>query len=371
VSDRLLVATRKGLFTLMRGSAAGWAISQADFLGDHCSSVLADRRDGSLYAALYHGHFGVKLHRSRDTGASWEEIPAPRYPPKDDAEPEWIDPHGRVVPQSLELIWCLEAGGAETPGRLWCGTVPGGLFRSDDAGDSWHLVESLWNDPARKGWFGGGMDYPGIHSVCVSARKPGELTVAVSCGGIWRSDDDGTSWRCIGEGLRADYFPPDQARNPAIQDVHRLVQSPSHPHVFWVQHHNGIFRSGDGALTFEELEGIEPSSFGFAVAVHPSDPDTAWFVPQIKDERRIPVDGRILVLRTRDGGRSFAPLRGGLPQEHAYDIFFRHGLDVDDSGATLAMGSTTGSLWSSADAGESWSCAAAHLPPIYAVRFAP
>ena len=34
-----------------------------------------------------------------------------------------------------------------------------------------------------------------------------------------------------------------------------------------------------------------------------------------------------------------------LPQEHAYDIVFRHALDVDDRGERLAFGSTTGSVW--------------------------
>jgi hypothetical protein len=34
------------------------------------------------------------------------------------------------------------------------------------------------------------------------------------------------------------------------------------------------------------------------------------------------------------------------------------------------MGSTTGGLWLSEDAGESWQCVSNHLPPIYCVRFA-
>ncbi len=33
------------------------------------------------------------------------------------------------------------------------------------------------------------------------------------------------------------------------------------------------------------------------------------------------------------------------------------------------MGSTTGQLWASDDAGDSWREVAGHLPPVYAVRF--
>ena len=123
--------------------------------------------------------------------------------------------------------------------------------------------------------------------------------------------------------------------------------------------------------TWQELTAIRPSKFGFAVAAHPRDPNTAWFVPAIKDERRIPVDGKIAVARTRDAGRSFEALTGGLPQRHAYDLVWRHGLAVDDSGDRLAFGSTSGGLWISEDGGESWTMPEARLPPIAAVRFGP
>jgi photosystem II stability/assembly factor-like uncharacterized protein len=137
----------------------------------------------------------------------------------------------------------------------------------------------------------------------------------------------------------------------------------------WVQHHNGIFRSQDAGATFTEISGVEPSVLGFPVAVHPRDPNTAWFVSAIKDEKRYPADGKVVVNRTRDGGRTFDTLTRGLPQEHAYDLVFRHALDVDETGDRLAFGSTTGSLWVSEDAGDSWQTVSRNLPPVYAVRF--
>ena len=110
--------------------------------------------------------------------------------------------------------------------------------------------------------------------------------------------------------------------------------------------------------------------FGFAIAVHPKNPDVAWRVPAIKDEHRIPVDGRVVVSRTRDGGKSWDVLREGLPQEHAYDLTLRHALDVDGTGDRLAFGCPTGSLWVSENGGDAWMNVSTHLPPIYAVRFA-
>ena len=148
-----------------------------------------------------------------------------------------------------------------------------------------------------------------------------------------------------------------------------MVQCAAQPDGFWIQHHNGIFRSTDGARTWTEMTGVSPSAFGFPVAVHPDRADTAWFVPAVKDEKRYPREGRVVVTRTRDGGRTFETLTRGLPQQHAYDLVFRHALDVDETGTCLAFGSTTGSLWVSEDAGDSWQTVSNHLPPVYAVRF--
>ena len=72
--------------------------------------------------------------------------------------------------------------------------------------------------------------------------------------------------------------------------------------MLWCQHHCGIFRSTDNGDKWVEIEKAGPSTFGFAVAAHPHDPLTAWFVPAISDEVRVPVDGRMVVTRTRDGG---------------------------------------------------------------------
>jgi photosystem II stability/assembly factor-like uncharacterized protein len=276
---------------------------------------------------------------------------------------------GNPVAWKLVKIWILESGHASEPGVIWCGTIPGGLLRSADRGQSWELVRSLWDDPARKQWFGGGADLPGIHSICVHPDNPRHVTIGISCGGVWVTSDGGSTWNNQSEGMWAAYMPPELQRDPNIQDPHRVVQCASRPECYWTQHHNAIFRSTDGAASWQEVNDVPPANFGLAVAVHPQDPDTAWFVPAIKDERRIPVDGKVVVTRTRDGGRSFDVLREGLPQRHAYDLVYRHALDVDETGERLAFGSTTGSLWISENQGDSWQCVSQHLPPVYCVRF--
>lgn len=369
MSNRILAATRKGVFTLERTNGR-WGVARVAFLGDNSPMVLSDPRDGAIYVALEHGHFGSKIHRSRDGGASWEEIGVPAYP----AKPEGLvesSPWGAMPYEwKLKKIWALEPGNADQPGLLWCGTIPGGLFRSTDHGASWHMVRSRWDNPKRLQWFGGGADFPGIHSVCVHPGDGRHVTLGVSCGGVWETRDGGESWDCRATGMWAAYMPPDQKDDPNIQDPHRVVHCAAQPDCLWAQHHNGVFRSTDDSASWQEVTAIAPSVFGFAVAVHPRDADTAWFVPAIKDDRRIPVEGKVVVARTRDGGKTCQVLRKGLPQEHAYDITFRHGMDVDDSGDCLVFGTTTGSLWTSDDQGDSWQAVSEHLPPIYCVRFA-
>lgn len=355
MEDRAWVATRKGLFELRRSGDA-WAIVHTSFLGEPVSMVLPPGPDGCMLAALNLGHFGVKVHASDDGGRQWQEVATPTYPeqPADAPGPAW----------KLVQIWSMVRAGR----TVWAGTLPGGLFRSDDGGASWQLNRPLWDLPKRPEWFGGGYDVPGVHSICPHPTRPGELLVAVSCGGVWQSVDDGASWQARCAGMQAPYMPPEQAEEPNVQDPHLVVRCAAQPDGLWCQHHGGIWRSDDGAARWQPVD-APLSSFGFAVAVHPQDPQTAWFVPGVADEKRVPVGGALVVNRTRDGGRSFETLREGLPPSDCYDLVYRHGLVVGRDGGTLMMGSTTGNLWASGDGGDRWRAVSGHLPPIYAVRF--
>lgn len=366
---RALVSTRKGLFEISQADA-GWQCQLIGFIADPVSISLFDARDGSIYAALKLGHFGVKMHR-RDAGSStWTEISTPSFPPQPPADAQ----ENSDVDWKLVQIWSLAAGGADQPGVLWAGSLPGGLFRSEDRGESWQLVEALWQHPLRREWMGGGAEVPGIHSICVHPENSQHVLVGVSCGGAWLTTDGGASWQLKARGMLAAYMPGELAEVEHTQDPHLIVQCPSSPQDYWCQHHNGIWRSQDGAASWQQVKvhdanGQPQSDFGFAVAVHPHDSQCAWFVPAASDVCRLPVDAALYVSRTRDGGKSFTSLREGLPQNNCYDLIYRHGLAVSSDGNALIMGSTTGGLWFSENQGDTWQEISHTLPPIYAVRF--
>ena len=202
-----------------------------------------------------HGHFGVKMHRSTRKRLGGEITANARLSAKTrgTGRKRYVGPAYRW---STARIWGLAAGGADEPGVIWCGTLPGGLFRSTDGGGSWEMIRSLWDHPKRKRWSGGGADLPGIHSIvrsipAISKRVWG--CVVSSTGGIWFTDDSGASWSQRGGGMRAEYAPPEFQHDPVAQDVHCLAQCHAVPHRMWVQHHNGIFVSSDEGMTFNEI----------------------------------------------------------------------------------------------------------------------
>ena len=329
MSDTLLVSTRKGLFTVAR-KAKQWEITAVDFLGDNVTLTLTDRRDGrSLRGAR-----SRPLRRQApplDGRTVGRRSPRPPIRPSPRATKRTTCGAGRSIgarPESGRS----QPGGADEPGVIWCGTLPGGLFRSSDHGQSWDMIRSLWDHPKRKQWMGGGADLPGIHSIL---RRPAQFQARVDCGldrrhlvhrGCRRELE-----RCAAKACAPNTRRPSRLTipSPRTSIVSRNVRAA--PQRMWVQHHNGIFVSSDEGESFTEIAGVEPSTFGFPVVVHPREPDTAWFVPEIKDEKRIPREGKLVVTRTRDGGKSFDVLTKGLPQSHAYDIVYRHALALDET----------------------------------------
>lgn len=355
----LLLGTRKGL-VVYKKTANGWTYQGVHFLGIPVSLVYVDERTATWWACLDHGHWGVKLHRSDDLGKNWEEITAPKYPEGEEIKDG--------VPATTKYLWAMTHAGDDKPRQLWLGTIPAGLFHSSDNGDSFELNRPLWDQPSRKEkWFGGGFDHPGIDSIVVDPRDSDHIFIAISCAGVFESTDAGKSWEVRNKGLIANFLPDPHAE--VGHDPHMLVACQSNPDYLWQQNHCGIFKSEDGAKTWQDVSQKEgPANFGFAMAVNDQDAQQAWVVPAISDEIRVTVNNSLCVCRTDDGGKTWTDFRNGLPQLNSFDIVYRHGLATTEN--SLAFGTTTGNLFLSENYGESWNCINHYLPMIHSVIFA-
>jgi photosystem II stability/assembly factor-like uncharacterized protein len=349
--------------------------------------LARDPSTGTLWALLGHGHWGAKLSRSLDGGKSWADAPQVKYPEgarylgteipgEDDVAPK--GPIYRTA--TLLKLWTIAFGAR---GRIYVGTIPGGLFVSEDGGESFELNRPLWNHESRGGdlftgdgtgktdWFGTpaseGEFAAGIHSIVVDPGNPNRILVAVSTAGVIESTDGGKTWRSRNKGLINDYAP-----NPEAEwghDPHYVVLCQGQPDHVWQQNHCGVFYSSDGAATWKRVsDQSHGAHFGFPIAADAKDGRVAWIVPGRSDQQRMAIDGGLFVARTEDAGQSWQQLREGLPQENAYDVVYRHALD--NSGDRLAFGSTTGNLYVSENRGDGWQCIGNNFPPIYSVRFA-
>lgn len=387
MADRILVGTRKGTFVVEKKSGR-YRPCLLGHTGAGVNYVAADPFTGTLWAALGHGHWGAKLSRSTDGGRTWSDASQVKFPTGARyIAPAMPNEDGSEAPASATQIkaatvlklWALAFGPG---GRVYVGTIPGGLFVSEDGGQSFALNLPLWNHESRGGdlfhgdgtghthWFGTpaseGEFAPGIHSIVVDPRDPQRILIAISTAGVLETRDGGKSWRGRNKGLLNDYLPDAEAEWG--HDPHSIELCAADPDHVWQQNHCGVFHSSDGAATWRKVSRPDQGvHFGFPIAADEQDGRTAWVVPGKADMHRTTIDGALFVARTEDGGQSWRDLREGLPQENAYDVVYRHALG--HRGERLAFGSTTGNLYVSEDRGESWQAAAHNLPPIYSVRF--
>ncbi|MFF8405481.1 WD40/YVTN/BNR-like repeat-containing protein [Streptomyces sp. NPDC014846] len=354
----LAVGTRKGLFIGRRRGGGAWEFDESPYFNAQAVySVAIDTRDSRprLLAGGDSAHWGPSVFHSDDLGRTWTEParPAVKFPKDTGA--------------SLERVWQLHPAAAE-PGVVYAGTEPAALYRSEDRGESFELVRPLWEHPTRSQWVPGGGG-EGLHTVLTDARDPRAVTVAVSTAGVFRSGDGGASWAPSNSGVAAVFLPdPDPEFG---QCVHKVARDAADPDRLYLQNHWGVYRSDDAGAHWTDIGAGLPSTFGFAVAAHPSRGGTAYVFPINADADRVPAERRCRVFRTTDAGGTWEALSKGLPEEDHYGTVLRDALCTDDADpAGVYFGNRNGELFASADDGDSWRQLASHLPDVLCVRAA-
>jgi hypothetical protein len=355
----LLVGTTKGAFLLASDPARrSWTMDGPHFPGEEVYALALDQRGArrTLWAAPGSAFWGTALRRSDDLGATWSG--------KDERPVRFPNESGL----SLTRIWQIQPGRDSEPERLYLGVEPSCVFQSDDGGDTWSPVRGFLEHEHRPKWTpgNGGMC---LHTILPHPTAPERMTVAISTGGVYRTDDGGATWQARNVGVRAEFLPD---KHPEFgQCVHKVVQHPARPERLFLQNHWGLYRSEDGGDTWQDVANGVPSDFGFAMAHHPRDADTVYIVPLESDGFRCCPEARLRVYRTRDAGASWHPLSEGLPQEGAYETVLRDALDTDEGEpAGVYFGTRSGKVYASADDGDTWSLVREGLPPVVCVKAA-
>jgi len=378
---KVFVGTQKGGFIFTSNtSRKKWEVGDIQFKSWNMMHMRLDKRDGRLHAAVNHFVYGPTTHYSDDLGKTWvqaKQVPALPRPSKSGRPFGTVEDLFRAggenakpleTPEQLIKVWHITPATEAEPGVVYAGAQPAALFVSRDRGETWTLNEGLYDHPQRGQWNPGAGGLA-LHTILPDPVDPQRMYIAISAAGCYRTDDGGKTWAPFNRHVSA-CFNPDEFPEFG-QCVHKMTMHPSRPERLYQQNHCGVYRSDDHGEDWTDIgKDRLPSRFGFPVAVHPHDPDTVYVVLEQSDEYRMSVDGRFSVWRSQDAGETWERLSEGLP-ERAHVVVLRDAMATDTlEDAGLYVGTHTGQLFYSRNAGDSWELLADFLPPIQSVEAA-
>jgi photosystem II stability/assembly factor-like uncharacterized protein len=353
----LAIGTRKGLWLARSDDdRRSWTLDGPHLLAQEVAAVSVDTRTATprVLAGIQYGHWGPTVMSSDDLGTTWQESDhgAIRFPEDTGA--------------ALARVWQLRPDSADRPGVVWAGCEPHSLWRSTDGGTSFELVRGLYDHPHRPTWEPGGGG-GAVHTVLPDPASD-RVTIAMSTGGVYVSEDGGEKWEPRNRGITVVFGP--EPLPEYGQCVHKVAVDAAGPDRLYAQNHFGVFRTDDGGGSWTSIAEGLPADFGFPIAASPTRPGTAWVVPLVADMQRVPPEGRLRVHRTRDAGGTWSEVGEGLP-DAAWTAVLRDAFCVDDGEPTgVYVGTRDGCVYASADEGDSFTLVADHLPDVLTVKAA-
>jgi photosystem II stability/assembly factor-like uncharacterized protein len=383
---RVLVGTRKGGFVLTSdGSRSDWKVDGPHFAGWEIYHMKGSPVDPDrIYVSQTSEWFGQVIQRSSDGGSSWEAPggvpePGPDGMPQGvsnrftyDTSPETGKPltthqfyDGTQHPWEFKRVWHLEPSLTD-PDTVFAGVEDAAIFRSTDAGTSWQELSGLRGHGTGPQWSPGAGGL-GAHTILIDPSDHRRMYVAISAAGVFRTDDEGATWKPVNRGLTSQYIPDPDAE--VGHCVHRIALHASRPETLYMQKHWDVMRSDDAGESWREVSGNLPSDFGFPIDVHAHEPETIYVVPIKSDSEHFPPEGKLRVYRSRIGGNEWEALTKGLPQSDCYVNVLRDAMCVDAlDPCGVYFGTTGGQVYASPNGGDSWEPIVRDLPAVLSVE---
>jgi photosystem II stability/assembly factor-like uncharacterized protein len=323
-STRLVVGTVEGIFVFERDAQRRWVLKKRSLEGCF-ASALTRLENGALIA----GTHGLGVARSDDGGLTWKLA---------NAGLSHFD------------VWVVKAEQLGGRQRLFAGTLPAHLFVSEDGAASWRELTALREVPSAPNWSFPPPPHQG-HVLDVGVLQE-KLYVGIEVGALLRSDDGGASFTEL-------------PVNPDVSevDIHRLALHPKRPQRIVAATGWGMIFSDDGGASWRKGEPLPGIDYPIPLVAHPEDPDLLFVAggegwpPNWYQVGR----SRAKIARSRDGGRSWRRLLGGLPDGQR-PTFGALALEAWDGGFAVFAADTDGQIYESEDGGERWSVVAEAAP---------
>lgn len=329
-SDTVLVGTVDGVALLAR-SSKGWTVKHRALQGCFVSSVTATE-DGTLFAATR----GVGMSRSEDGGMTWK----------------WVNDG-----LAHYDFWSARAGRLQGREAVFAGSLPAHVYVSENKGASWRELTAFRNAKSVARWTF--PPPPRVGHVKDIVLDGDRLLVGVEIGSLQVSKDFGQSFTEL---------PVDP--DPQECDIHRILVHPARPdRIIIANGIVGMMASDDGGATWRKMTMPPDANYPDAIVLHPDDPDlvfmsagVGWPVHWYELGR-----ARGKIFRSRDAGKSWERLLGGLPNGQRA-LFSALTIETHGAGYSLYAVDTDGQVFESLDGGNTWTIIA-DVPPVSKADF--
>lgn len=341
-ATRIQVGTLEGVATLERAEfGAPWKLTGRSLADRHVAALVYEEISGKLFAAA-HADGGLWVSDDGE-GKDWR----PLTNGLDRPHMYTMAARRRPMPDGDDQV------------TLFLGTRPAALYRSDDLGESWSEITSIFDVADTDKWtFPPPPHIAHVKQIMFHPAEPDTLYVLVEQGAFLKSTDDGKSWTDL-----TSYSHPDDA---SYRDLHRLVIKPDNPNQLVVVTGVGIYRSNDAGQSYEQLtrrgEQMGYPDFAF---LDPDDDNIIYSGGSELNPRNWYDTGiaKSSVMRSTDNGDSWVNLGNGLPNPMvgAIEGMAQH---VWDGGMMLLAGTATGEIFATEDKGESWQLITDQARPV-------